>query len=100
MSFYGCLASSCGIFGALCQDSRVEPVDIREQLAKCTRAVVEQHLALFRRGLGGVANGARGMKILRLPGKRHRPVRRKPAILLLHRDTAGAKIRYRVVPDL
>src|SRR5689334_1146370 len=58
---------------------RIEFVDIVEQFAERARAVIEQLLALLRGGLGGVADRAAFMQVLRLPREGDRPMRREPA---------------------
>src|SRR5258707_7825500 len=74
---------------------RIEFVDVVEQFAERARAVVEQLFAFFRGGLGGVADRAAFVQVLRLPGEGDRPMCREPAKFLLHRDAGGMKIRDR-----
>src|SRR3954466_7064703 len=76
---------------------RVEFIDVGEQFAERARAVIEQLFALLDGGQSRVADGAAFMKILSLPRERRRPLRREPAILVLHRDTGGTKIRNRIL---
>ena len=54
----------------------IEFIDIVEQFDEPARAMVEQLLALFRRGERGIADRAAFVKVLRLPGKWSGPVRR------------------------
>src|ERR1700749_2528260 len=75
----------------------IKPVDIAEQFAKRARAVIQQALAFFRGGLRRIADGAAPVQVLGLPGERCRPVRGQPAIVLLHGDSGGTKIRDRLV---
>ena len=62
--------------------------------------MIEQALAFFGGGLRGVADGAARMKVLGLPRERRRPMRRKPAIILLHRDAGRAKFGDRIAAHM
>src|SRR5258705_7389022 len=71
---------------------RIEFVDIVEQFAERARAVIEQLFAFLHGGVGGVADRAAFVQVLRLPRKGDWPMRREPTKFLLHRDAGGMKI--------
>src|SRR3954464_14508986 len=79
---------------------RIEFVDVVEQFTERTRGVLDQSLALFRGALGGVADCAALVQVLRLPCEGHRAVRREPAKFLLHGDAGGTKIGDGFLPHV
>src|SRR5260370_843202 len=70
-------------------------IDDGEEFAERAGAVTEQWFGLIGGRLCRVSGGAARMDILRLPRERRRPMCRKPAIILFHRDAGGTKIRDR-----
>src|ERR1700686_255884 len=78
----------------------VEVIDLGQQFAERARAVIEQAFAFLRGSLRRIADGAAWMKILRLPRKRRRPMRGKPAIFLFHGDAGGEEIGDLALPDM
>src|SRR5271165_489549 len=78
--------------GAVGELLHIKVIDLGEELAKRARAVRDQLLALLGRGEPGIADGAAGVQVLRLPGKGRRPLRRQPAIALFHRQARRAKV--------
>src|SRR5450631_3307211 len=91
-NYNSCLSGAASAGRAARKRCRIEFIDIGEQFAERAGAVIEQAFALFRGGQRRIAGGAAWMKVLGLPGERRRPVRRKPAIILLHRNAGRTEI--------
>src|SRR6266480_1185741 len=92
-SYYRWLTWVPSAFRAVRKRRRIKFIDVGEQFAEGACAVIDQALALFRRGRCCVPCGPAWVKVLGLPRERSRPMRGKPAIVLFHGDAAGTKIR-------